>query len=202
MADGAVTLKELLWGPDVRNGLASCLRRALGNVSALSGIAAAPIQAIMSEATEALGEALDVGLGDILAGAWNDSQKLRDAADPDVHGPEEIIFVPLVEHEIRSEHKPTLEFTLDGRTVCGLEFVVELALQLEGVVLRIKAGRIRSAVAGSCHASASLSCGGARLIGRETRDISLPLSVDLGEGILIPTRKHASPSRLTAAKSS
>ena len=110
--------------------------------------------------------------------------------------------MPLVAHEVRSEHGPTLEFTMDGRTVCSLEFVVELALQIEGVVLRIKAGRIRSMVGGSCHASASLSCGGARLIGRGTRDISLPLSVDLEEGVLIPTRKHASLSQLTAAKSS
>ena len=151
----------------------------------------APLQAVMHEAAEALREALVVGLDDIVTTAWLDSRKLRDAADADMHDPEKIILVPLVEHAIRSEHKPTLEFTVNGRSVFSLVLTVELALQLQGIVLRVTAGRIRSVVAGSCHASATLSCGGAELVKRETRNIALPRCVDLGEGIPIPTRQHA-----------
>ena len=190
MADTSLTLRELLWGREVSAGIAACLTQAAKSADKLG--AAAPLQAVMNEAAEAFSEALNVSLGDIVTTAWTDSHKIRDAADPEVHGPEEVILVPLLEHAIRSEHKPTLEFTVDGQSVFSLVFVVELALELQGVVLRIAAGRIRSVVGGSCHASATLSCGGLELVKRETRDITLPLCVDLGDGIPIPSRKDAS----------
>ena len=195
MANIKLTVRELLWGAGVSAGVAACIAVAGKNVGSLSAVAGAPLQAVMNEAAEALSEALDISLGDILATAWTDSQKIRDAADPAVHGPEQVILVPLAEHAIQSEHRPTLEFTIDARSVCSLEFIVELTLHLQEVVLRIRAGRIRSVVAGSCHATAALSCGGAELVRRETRDISVPVCVDLGEGIPIPTRKPASEPR-------
>ena len=200
MTGGKLTLRQLLWGAEVSAGVASCVALASRNASSLTMIAGAPVQAIMNEAATALSEALDIGLGDILARAWIDSRKLLDAADPDMHGPDETILVPLAEHTIHSEHKPTLEFTIDGKAVCSLEFVVELALELQEVVLRIRAGRIRSVVGGSCHAKAALCCDGVELVTHETRDIALPLSVELAEGILI--RSHRRPAATLDAQSS
>lgn len=198
MADTILTLRELLWDTGVSAGIALCLTQAVKSAGKLGGVATVPLEAVINEAAAALHEALDVSLGDILATAWTDSRKIRDAADPEMHGPDEVVIVPLLEHAIRSEHKPTLEFTVDGRSLFSLVFVVELALQLQQVVLRIKAGRIRSVVGGSCHASATLSCGGAELVRRDTRDIALPLCVDLGEGILVLSRGHASAPLMTA----
>lgn len=192
MTDSKLTVRDLLWDAGVSAGVAACISSAAKNVDRLSAVAGAPLQAVMNEAAEALSEALDISLGDILATAWTDSQKIREAADPAVHGPEEVILVPLAEHAIQSEHRPTLEFTIDGRSICSLEFVVELTLALQAVVLRIRAGRIRSVVAGYCHAAAALSCSGAELVRHETRNIALPVSVDFGEGIRVPARKAES----------
>ena len=191
MADHELTLKQLLWGAGVSAGIASCTALAVRNAGILGTLASGPFQAIMNEAAEALSGALDVSLADILGTAWTDSKKIREAADMNVHGPDETILVPLIEHTVHSEHKPTLQFTVDGASVCSLEFVVDLALHLKEAVLRIRAGRIRRVVGGFCHARAALSCGGAELVRRETRDIALPLCINLGEGIPVPMGKHA-----------
>jgi hypothetical protein len=191
MAEATLTLRELLWGTDVTAGIASSVGFAIEKAGAFKAVAAAPVQSIINEAAQALGEALDISLGELLAKAWVDSRSILEAADPGLHRPDETVLVPLVEHSIHSQHKPTLEFTINGGAVCSIEFVVDLSLELQEVVLHIRGGRIRKVVGGSCHAQAALLCEGVELVRRETPDLALPLSVDLGEGVPIPTHRHA-----------
>lgn len=199
MAEAGLTLRELLWGTDVSTGIASTVGFAIEKAGALKAVAGAPVQAIVDEAAQALSEALDISLGELLAKAWVDSRRILEAANPDLHAPDETVLVPLVEHSIHSQHKPTLEFTINGEAVCSIEFVVDLSLELQEVVLHIRGGRIRKLVGGSCHAQAALLCEGVELVRRETRDLSLPMSVDLGEGVSVPTHRHATTARPSVA---
>ena len=199
MAEAGLTLRELLWGTDVSTGIASTVGFAIEKAGALKAVAGAPVQAIVDEAAQALSEALDISLGELLAKAWVDSRRILEAANPDLHAPDETVLVPLAEHSIHSQHKPTLEFTVNGEAVCSIEFVVDLSLELQEVVLHIRGGRIRKLVGGSCHAQAALLCEGVELVRRETRDLSLPMSVDLGEGVSVPTHRHATTARPSVA---
>ena len=199
MAEAGLTLRELLWGTDVSTGIASTVGFAIEKAGALKAVAGAPVQAIVDEAAQALREALGISLGELLAKAWVDSRRILEAANPDLHPPDETVLVPLAEHSIHSQHKPTLEFTINGEAVCSIEFVVDLSLELQEVVLHIRGGRIRKLVGGSCHAVAALLCEGAELVRRETRDLALPMSVDLGEGVPVPTHRHAATARPSVA---
>ena len=186
MPEGELTLKELLGGDAVGARLQSTIRSAVGHAQALAGFNPLDLQPITTEAQRALASVLDVSLGDILESAWATAGKLREAADPARHKPDETVIVPMVEHTVRSKQEPVLEFTCDGRPVFSLSLSIELVLRLAGVVLRVRGGRIRDIASGTCSASAALSVAGVKLIERSTREIMLPMRVHLGRGIGIP----------------
>jgi hypothetical protein len=194
MPDGVLTLKELLWGEELTANLHSSLVTAMRSDGALAAAAKLEFRPIMDEALAALGSALDISLGDILTSAWAKAAKLREAADPAQHSPQEVVLVPLLEHTIRSKQEPALDFTLNGKQVFSLKFAAEVTLELRGVILRVKAGRIREVAAGRANAAAKLSMGEATLAERSTADIALPLRISLGSGVPIPVpRKNIPP---------
>ena len=68
----------------------------------------------------------------------------------------------------------------------SLEFTITLALKLEGVVLKVRGGKIREISAGRCRGKGTLECAGVALLQKETDPYELPGRVSLGEGIDIP----------------
>jgi hypothetical protein len=186
MPEGSLTIKDLLWGDEITGPLRAILLSAIGSSGSLAEATRSELRPIMDEAQRALASLLDIGLGDILTSAWVTSGKLREAADPSRHKPDEIVRVPLLEHTVRSKQEPVLDFTLNGRRVFSVKFTIELELRLAGVVLRVWDSRIREIASGSGNAVARLSVAGAKLAERTTRDIMLPLRIHLGPGIPIP----------------
>jgi hypothetical protein len=186
MPEGSLTLKELLWGEEIADRLNAILPTAIGSSGSLAAVTRSELRPVMDEAQRALGSMLDISLGDILTSAWVTSGKLREAADPARHKPDEIIRVPLLEHTIRSKQEPVLEFTLNGHRAFSVKFTIELELRLAGVVLRVWDSRIHEIVSGSCNAVARLSVAEAKLAERTTREIMLPARIHLGSGTPIP----------------
>ena len=191
MSEAELTLTELLGGEQIRAKLRSAIRAAAASAAAVLG--PQDLRAILDQAEQALMSALNVNLNDILASAWSTVGKLREAADPARHKPDETVAVPLIEHSVRSKQEPELEFTYNGATVFTLACSVEVTLRLSGMVLRVRGGRIRQIASGTCSASAALSLAGAKLIEHTTRQINLPGRINLGSGIAIvgPQRQRA-----------
>jgi uncharacterized RDD family membrane protein YckC len=185
MSEADLTLNELLGGDEIRAKLRTAMRAAVGSAQVAALLSPQDLRPIMDEAQQALTSALNVTLNDILASAWSTVGKLREAADPGRHKPDETVVVPLIEHTVRSKQEPVLEFTYNGATVFTLSFTVELMLRLTGVVLRVRGGRIRDIASGTCSAAAALSLAGVKLIERTTREIMLPVRIHLGSGIPI-----------------
>ena len=81
-----------------------------------------------------------------------------------------MVLVPLARHTVSSTHKPFVEILVRETAVARLELDVRLAVQLEGVVLRIQDGRIGEIRAGSWRGSGSLELlyAGASLLQRRT----------------------------------
>jgi hypothetical protein len=184
MPDDIMTLKELLDADEVTADLYSPLVAAMRSNEALADTAL--LRPMMAEARRALAEALNISLGDILTSAWIKAGEVQKAADPMHHPPDELVQVRLLEHTIRYRQEPELDLTLNGKKVHSLKFTVELAVQLSGVILSIRASRIREVEGGKGAATATLSIGEAKLAERTTPDIALPLCIKLGEGIPIP----------------
>jgi uncharacterized RDD family membrane protein YckC len=189
MPEAALTINELLGGDEVRARLQSTLRSAVGGAPGVGVVSRLDLHAVMEEAQKGLASVLNVTLNDILASAWTTVGRLRAAADPTLHKPDETILVPLLEHTVHSKQEPVLEFTYNGRRVFSLSSSVELVLRLAGVVLCVRDGRIREIVSGTCSATASLSVASVKVAERTTREIRLPLRVHLGSGVPIIGRQ-------------
>jgi hypothetical protein len=139
----------------------------------------------LGDILQGIKELLDVKLEEILAEAWKKTQELSKYRDPGKYRPNETVLVHLVEHTINSEHHPKLEIVVNNLVVEKIEFIIRLALSFKGVVLKIRNGKIREILPGSCHGKGYLAWGKFVLLEEETKSFALPRSINLGEGIPI-----------------
>ena len=133
---------------------------------------------------------LDVGILDILVGAWNKSHELGAQLEKSRSSPDKDFFLPLAEHKIASKHQPYLALHKDGQEIGRLPFTVSLELVLQGAVLRIRNGTIHDAETGQIKGKGSIRCGGAIIVEKDLKAISLPgtMPVGLGGGANAPAR--------------
>lgn len=96
------------------------------------------------EVTEKLDDILDVDLTNVLVGGWKKGREILKYADGGKYPPEATYLVHLAEHTIASEHRPYIEILVDEQPVGRVEFKIKIALTLQGVILRIQGGHIRS----------------------------------------------------------
>lgn len=150
-------------------------------------------KALAEEIITKIGEALDVGLDELFASGWKKYEEIQVYADPALHPPEETILVPLADHTVQSSHNPRVELRIKDMLIGSISLDVQLALALEGVVLKIQAGRIREIRAGSGRAAGKLEIVLTSKVGeksllsldKETPKFELQ-GFDLGDGVAIP----------------
>ncbi len=154
---------------------------------------------VQKELQKKMEEILGTRVSEILGAAWGKYEELCEYADPAKHPPEETALVPLARHTIRSAHSPHIDILIREVSIGTIGVDVELALELEGVILRVQGGRILAAQAGSLQGDGSLECTFRR--GELTKSIlkmdksipKLTLDRELGfeKGIPIPARPAA-----------
>lgn len=172
---------------------------ALGGTNAMRGVqallTAAPLllqNHAMQSATEALQQALDVRVVDILAAAWNTRLELRQYLDRAKFPASQIVDHTIAKHEVHSSHKPRLQIMLDHSPVGPeIEFEVLVGLTLEAAVLRIQDARIMGARLGKVFGTGTIKCEGGTLFSRPTKALNLPLTVSFGTGIAIGKASEA-----------
>jgi hypothetical protein len=142
-------------------------------------------QVVVSHLGETLAGCLDIGIPDILLSAWRKTNELARYCDKQQYPPGEAVLVPLAEHTVESEHHPAIEILIRNKRVGKVSFTVKLKLKVEGMILKVQDCRIMSLTTGTCEASGSIQLKNLALAEVETRKISLPGRVDLGEGIPI-----------------
>ncbi|MDH5555839.1 MAG: hypothetical protein OEZ03_00735 [Alphaproteobacteria bacterium] len=141
---------------------------------------------IRDDLNKAFSEALDVGLADIFCGGWAKLQELQEYLDPDKHPPDEISQVSLAKHKIGSKHAPKLQLYLDEKLVAELAIDIELALKLEGIILRISSGRITDILTGTYQGTGKISCRGFTLAQENSGKFALPGEWTIKGGFPIP----------------
>ena len=134
---------------------------------------------------------LDFGVAEkILAPAWQRLELLQEYRDPKAHPPGETALVPLVEHSVRSVHKPHIDLLVKEVEIGQLALVVDLSIQLDGILLRIKDGRIWGAESGSARGRGSLTCSFADksiyTLERKSRPFKVDTGIGFENGIAIP----------------
>jgi hypothetical protein len=155
----------------------------------------APVrQMVVEDVTRRFSELLDIRLAAIMASAWSRYAMLRKYADPKQHPPDESVIVPLAEHDIDSKHSPAIEVLMNNTPVTKLTFAVKLTLTVKGVALRVQNARIREIRPGEVTAKGKISYGTAVIAERKSRTLTLPGSIDLGEGFPIRPRSGVATS--------
>ena len=187
MAEGALTLKDFLIArtEDARQAIEQSAAGAKLKeaVAKLPGIEWGPVG---KEIEAKIGEVLDVDIVGILLGGWKKYRQLKQYRDPKKYPPDETILVSLTEHTIASSHHPKIEILAEQVLLSRLELTITLSLKLEGILLKVRGGRIREICSGRCLGKGTLECAGVAILEKETPRFELPGRIDLGDGIEIP----------------
>lgn len=184
MPNGEPTVGDLF--PLSHDELSERLDRAIGSTDGEAKGWSAPVrQLVVGEVTRRFGELLDIRLADVMAGAWCKYSSLRRYADPQQFPPDESVVVPLIDHDIDSTHSPAIEVIINDTPVLKLTFSIELALHLKSAVVRIQDAHIREIRPGEVNAEGKIAFGPAVIAERKSATLTLPGSIDLGNGIAI-----------------
>ena len=128
---------------------------------------------------------LNISLPEIFTAAWNKYHILLQYLDRQKYPPNESFLVPLAEHTINSEHHPSLEIMINEQPVGKINFAISVALTLEGIILKIQDGKIKEIFTGTCKGKGTVKCEDQVILEEKMKSLSLPGSIDLGEGIPI-----------------
>jgi hypothetical protein len=127
-----------------------------------------------------LDDIFNVGLGGVLESSWGKLAALKDSLEASLSDPDKLVLAPLLDHKVTSNHEPHIDLMLGGKSLTRLKFNIALSLQLKGVELEIRQGRIAGLRSGECLGEGIFSVGGQTLIQRETPALPLPGRVTFG----------------------
>ena len=122
---------------------------------------------------------LDIGMADVLLGAWNKSHGLRQQLEKSANAPGKEMFLQLAEHKITSTHQPYIALMKDGQEMGRLPFSVSLELVLQGAVVRILDGAIQEIQTGKVKGKGTVKCAGAILVEKELQPIAIPGTIQV-----------------------
>ncbi len=186
MSDHDISLRAVLLGETPSAAVTACVGAATAalktGVIDMPRLDWAQIASGLAGKVEAM---FDIGLSDVLAGAWRDYREIGECADPAKHAADEAISLPMADHVIETAFEPYLEVAIGARPPLRVSFAISLTLELNGVILRIENAVIRSLRLGSCRGGGTVSCEGVAVIERKTRELELPGEIELGGGIPI-----------------
>jgi len=138
--------------------------------------------ALGQEIVAALRTVLEQSVVDILIEGWGRHSALLAAAHATASGPDEETTVDLVEHTIRWQQEPAVEFFRDQIYLLALTGQLELTFKLGEVVAKVRSGRLISVAAGNSSVTGVVVLEGVE-IARRTRPFPPDYVLKLGAGI-------------------
>jgi hypothetical protein len=139
-----------------------------------------PLGTVLDGIGRAVQDLLDVPVSDILVGAWNRSRDLKAAIEKTRASDDATELVPLLGHTITSEHRPSVEIVKDEVAIARLVFPLSLEFRLEGVVLRVRKGRISEILAGTVKVKATMKFGDFVVFDKALAPMSVPGALMVG----------------------
>jgi hypothetical protein len=160
------TLKVFFCDDAAKPVSAACdLSGALAAVAAAGGAASAGkgAQPDMTGAfSSALEEVFQVKIADILLASWGKMATLQEALKSTRADTDSVVFVPMVDHKLTSSHTPYVDVLYGGKKMAQVAFDIALALQLKGIELEVRHGRLHGLRAGACQGEGTFSFAGKR----------------------------------------
>lgn len=174
----ALTLKAFLAEDGALPAACAQLLEACGDGK--DGVPAAVRPAMSGAVQQALEQVMDVPVGQVLEASWSKIAGLPEALALSKLNPGAVTLTPLIDHTVTSSHSPTIDLLLGGQRLCEVALEIRLSLNLKGVTLELRRGRIAGLTAGECSGEGVVSFQGAPLLKRKTRAIKLPGKLAFG----------------------
>ncbi len=162
--EGSKELKAL----DSSNSLAQ-LREKAGNAAQKN-----PLTVTANQLLDPIAGLLDISLLDIIVRAWNEHELFEKYLDPNKYDPKESVLISLKKHSIFSSHSPHIDVSLNGRKLGQIDFKIDLALTLEGIILELQGGELQKIRFGNMQGQGTLKCEDLVLLKRDTGTIEFP----------------------------
>lgn len=169
------TVADLL--PDKFDHLDEVIKESLASDSAEArpNIPSFAWQIIQSKAAQAVRDALDGDVFELLARAWCVARELHEFTDRRKHPPGKDSTVFLGDHQVSTEVHPVLAVTVGPVESARLRFTVKLTAHFRSAALSIRDGHITAIDAGDCAVAAQLKYKDVKLHKeRESKNVKLP----------------------------
>jgi len=101
------------------------------------------------------------------------------------YNPGTVIWTSLCKHTVSSTHHPQINFLINEVEAGKLVFDLKLALKIDGLELKIQAGRIKALRLGSCVGSGELRLGELVITKQKSKKIEIGDAWNLGAGVSI-----------------
>ncbi len=141
--------------------------------------------AAFQEVIKQIEDLFNIRVIEIMAMAWNKYRVLLKYTDKEKYSPNDTFLASLVEHTIKSEHKPYLEILINDNSIGKIDFSISISLTLKGFILKIQDAKIKEIQTGTCKGKGTIKCEDVVIMEKETESVPLPGSIILGEGIPI-----------------
>ncbi len=122
----------------------------------------------------ALGDALKLDIGALLGQAWITVDSVKTALETTRDDHAASAAVPLMPHQIKSSHTPSVKLMVHGLPHVDLPFTLDLVLKIDSVVLGIEKGAVSHLKSGGLTALATLKFAGKTLMERASPRLELP----------------------------
>ena len=150
------------------------------------GIPNISINAMKDALFEALRPALDISSQEIILKSWSKFAEIQALADPEQTPPDMDVVKPLAKHRIESKHNPRLEILLDEKKIGELKLGVVFSAELEGFILKARAGQILEIRTGFLTAKGTLNLFTQELIEKASEPYALPGRITIDPPFEIP----------------
>ncbi len=136
-----------------------------------------------------LPRALDIEMSSLLLRAWGKRNEIAEYRDRQKYPAGESHAVPLLEHTVISKHQPRIKVVINQKPLKKIEFDLKfdvlIQLIMNGVVLKIRDGRIMEILVGSCNGYGLIEYAGLTILEKKTSPYEFPYMISLGEGVSI-----------------
>lgn len=121
-----------------------------------------------------LADVLHIEVSTIIGAVWSQSEFLQNYLDRESLSPAEAIDVAVGEHDVSSNHQPSMDIILNGVSLGTVAIDIDVGLTFEGMVLNIESWKLAGINPAACSMFGTISCLGITLVEKDAEPVELP----------------------------
>lgn len=139
---------------------------------------------MLNEIKRCLGKTLDISIDKLLiSGLKNFQEVIQAGVKTRQPGNPSEVLVNLSAFTLESNHNPSIEIGVQGRTIATIPLKVSAKFNFEGAIAKVCEGKLMEIAAGSAQATGEISINDISITKTQTKKVNFPGILRLGDGI-------------------